>query len=103
MRGNGWEAPDNPAATIILYGLEPARAAAIKADVDSTMAFIREDISGEPAAEGITIIIDGKAGTIEGYANPDDEATTVQLPDNEFEVGKAVSELLKQLTSEQTP
>ena len=103
MRGNGWEAPDNPAATIILYGLEPARAAAIKADVDSTMAFIREDISGEPAAEGITIIIDGKAGTIEGYANPNAEATTVQLPDNKFEVGKAVSELLKQLTSEQAP
>ena len=59
-----------------------------------------QDISGEPAAEGVTIIIDGKAGNIEGYANPDAEATTVQLPDNEFEVGKAVSELLKQLTSE---
>ena len=100
MRGNGQEVPANPAATIILYGFEPATADEIKAVLDPAVASIRQDISGEPAAEGVTIIIDGKEGNIEGYANPDAEATTVQLPDNEFEVGKAVSELLKQLTSE---
>jgi len=103
MRGNDQEVPANPTATIILYGFEPARADAIKAILDPAVASIRQDISGEPAAEGITIIIDGKAGTIEGYANPDAEATTVQLTDNEFEVGKAVSELLNRLTTEQTP
>ena len=100
MRGNDQEVPANPTATIILYGFEPATADAIKAVLDPAVASIRQDISGEPAAEGITIIIDGKAGNIEGYANPDAEATTVQLPDNKFEVGKAVSELLKQLSSE---
>ena len=100
IRGNDSEVPANPAATIILYGFEPSRADAIKAVLDPAVASIRQDISGEPAAEGITIIIDGKAGNIEGYANPDAEATTVQLPDNKFEVGKAVSELLKQLSSE---
>ncbi|HJM65602.1 MAG: hypothetical protein QF405_09010 [Roseibacillus sp.] len=100
MRGNDQEVPANPTATIILYGFEPAAADTIKAVLDPAVASIRQDISGEPAAEGITIIIDGKAGKIEGYANPDAEATTVQLPDNEFEVGKAVSELLKQLSRE---
>ena len=100
MRGNDQEVPANPTATIILYGFEAATADAIKAVLDPAVASIRQDISGEPAAEGITIIIDGKAGNIEGYANPDAEATTVQLPDNKFEVGKAVSELLKQLSSE---
>ena len=103
MRGNDSEDPANPAATIILYGFEPSRADAIKAVLDPAVASIRQDISGEPAAEGITIIIDGKAGTIEAYVNPNAEATTVQLPDNKFEVGKAVSELLNQLTSEQAP
>ena len=80
-------------------GLSPGD---IKADLEATMTFIREDISGEPAAEGITIIIDSKAGTIEGYANPDAEATTVQLDDT-HDVGETVRELIKQLTSEQAP
>ena len=102
MRGNRSEVPDNPAATIILYGFEPARADAIKAVLDHTVASIREDISDEPAAEGITIIIDGKAGTIEGYASPDAEAVTVELDDTQ-DVGGTVSELIKQLSGKRAP
>ena len=102
MRGNGSEVPANPAATIILYGFEPARADAIKAVLDPAVASIRQDISGEPAAEGITIIIDGKAGTIEGYANRNAEAVTVQLDDT-HDVVETVNELIKQLSSEQSP
>ena len=90
------------AATIILYGFEPARADAIKAVLDPAVASIRQDISGEPAAEGITIIIDGKAGTIEGYANRNAEAVTVQLDDT-HDVVETVNELIKQLSSEQSP
>ena len=103
MRGNGTDAPANPAATIILYGFDSANADAIRNVLDPRVASIREDISGEPAAEGITIIIDGKAGTIEGYANPNAEAVTVELPDNEFEVGKTVSEMLGEIAGKQAP
>ena len=103
MRGNGTDAPANPAATIILYGFDSANADAIRNVLDPRVASIREDISGEPAAEGITIIIDGKAGTIEGYANPNAEAITVELPGNEFEVGKTVSEMLGEIAGKQAP
>lgn len=103
MRGNGTDVPANPAATIILHGFDSANTDAIRNVLDPRVASIKEDISGEPAAEGITIIIDGKAGTIEGYANPNAEAITVELPDNEFEVGKTVSEMLGKITGKQAP
>lgn len=90
--------PTNPAATIILYGLDSEKAAALKAVLDPKLATIKEDISSEPAAKGATIIIDGKKGQILGYAEPDAEATIVALPDNKFEVGKAVNEMLNSLS-----
>ena len=40
---------------------------------------------------------------IEGYANPNAEAVTVELPDNEFEVGKTVSEMLGEIAGKQAP
>ena len=64
------------------------------------MASIRQDISGEPAAEGATIVINGEGGQILGYPCPDAGATVVPLPENESEVGKAVAELLAKIAGE---
>ncbi|MBJ06541.1 MAG: hypothetical protein CMO40_05385 [Verrucomicrobiaceae bacterium] len=100
IRGDDPVAPSNPAATIILYGFESGKAEAIKTLLDPSVAVIKEDISGEPVAEGATIIIDGRAAEIQGYAGPGAEATVVALPENESEVSKAVAELLLQVTNE---
>ena len=100
IRGDEPVAPANPTATIILYGFETGKADTIRALLDPAVAIISQDISGEPVAEGATIIIDGKAGEIKGYAGPDAEATVVALPGDESEVGKAVVELLAKIAGE---
>ena len=102
MRGKQVEAPNSPATSIIIYGLEPGRAEALKGVLDPKIAVLRKDISGEPAAEGITIIIDGKEGAIEGYANPSAEALKSELPSDEFEAGKIISEMIEKLRKAQT-
>ena len=100
VRGDDPVAPANPTATIILYGFEPGKAEAIKAVLDPTVAVIKQDISGEPAAEGATIVINGEGGQILGYPGPDAGATVMPLPENESEVGKAVAELLAKIAGE---
>ena len=102
MRGKQVEAPNSPATSIIIYGLEPGRAEALKGVLDPKIAVLRKDISAEPAAEGITIIIDGKEGAIEGYANPSAEALKSELPSDEFEAGKIISEMIEKLRKAQT-
>ena len=103
MRGNQIAAPDDPMTSVVLYGLAPGKAEAIKGVLDPNVAVIKETISGEPAAEGITIIINGEEGTIEGYSGPSSEAITAELSSDEFEVGKVISEMVKKLRDRPAP
>ena len=97
MRGKQIAAPEYPITSVVLYGLAPDKAEAIKGVLDPNVAIISETISGEPAAEGITIIINGEEGTIEGYSGPSSEAITAELSSDEFEVGKVISEMVRKL------
>ena len=103
MRGKQIVAPDHPMTSVVLYGLAPGKAEAIKGVLDPNVAVVRETISGEPAAEGITIIINGEEGTIEGYSDPSSEAMTADLPSDEFEVGKVISEMVQKLRDRPAP
>ena len=103
MRGKQIVAPDHPITSVVLYGLTPEKAEAIKGVLDPNVAAIKETISGEPAAEGITIIINGEEGTIEGYSGPSSEAITADLSSDEFEVGKVISEMVQKLRDRPAP
>ena len=103
MRGKQIVAPDHPITSVVLYGLAPGKAEAIKGVLDPNVAIISETISGEPAAEGITIIINGEEGTIEGYSGPSSEAITADLSSDEFEVGKVISEMVRKLRDRPAP
>ena len=103
MRGKQIVAPDHPMTSVVLYGLAPGKAEAIKGVLDPNVAVIRETISGEPAAEGITIIINGEEGTIEGYSGRGSEAITAELSSDEFEVGKVISEMVQKLRERPAP
>ena len=103
MRGKQIVAPDHPMTSVVLYGLAPGKAEAIKGVLDPNVAVVRETISGEPAAEGITIIINGEEGTIEGYSGRGSEAITAELSSDEFEVGKVISEMVQKLRDRPAP
>ncbi|RPF91177.1 MAG: hypothetical protein CBB78_004180 [Roseibacillus sp. TMED18] len=103
MRGKQIAAPEYPITSVVLYGLAPDKAEAIKGVLDPNVAIISETISGEPAAEGITIIINGEEGTIEGYSGPSSEAITAELSSDEFEVGKVISEMVRKLRDRPAP
>lgn len=103
MRGKQIVAPDHPMTSVVLYGLAPGKAEAIKGVLDPNVAVVRETISGEPAAEGITIIINGEEGTIEGYSGRGSEAITAELSSDEFEVGKVISEMVRKLRDRPAP
>ena len=103
MRGKQIASPDYPTTSVVLYGLASDRAEAIKSVLDPKVAVVSENISGEPAAEGITIIINGQEGTIEGYSSPTSEAITAPLSSDEFEVGKIISEMARKLRDRMAP
>jgi len=103
MRGKPIAAPANPATSIIIHDLDPERAEALRGVLDPNLVVLRKDISGEPAAEGITIIISGPEDTIEGYAGPDSEALKSILPSDEFEAGKVISKMIRELSERMTP
>ena len=101
IRGN-----DNPpvsvsTATILLYGVSAEQAVAIKSQLDPKSAKIVTDLTGEPSAEGRTIIIDGKAGLIKGYASPDATAQTAPLPQNATSAALAIVKMLETLRGEE--
>jgi hypothetical protein len=103
MRGKQIAAPEYASISVVLYGLTPDRAEAIKGVLDPKVAVVSENISGEPTAEGITIIINGQAGTIDGYSSPGSEAIRSKLSSDEFEVGKIISEMTQKLRDSLAP
>ncbi len=103
MRGKQIVAPDHPVTSVVLYGLSPERAETIKGILDPKIAIVSETISGEPADEGITIVVNGEKGIIEGYSNPGSEAITTDLSTDEFEVGKVISEMIRTLGGRLAP
>ncbi len=103
MRGKQIVAPDNPVTSVVLYGLSPGRVEAIKGVLDPKIAVVSETISEEPADDGITIVVNGEKEIIEGYSDPGSEAITADLPTDEFEVGKVISEMIQTLGERLAP
>ena len=103
MRGKQIVAPDNLVTSVVLYGLSPGRAEAIKGVLDPKIAVVSETISEEPADDGITIVVNGEKEIIEGYSDPGSEAITADLPTDEFEVGKVISEMIQTLGERLAP